>query len=69
VSSAWLGQSFSEMFTSVIELSEKNPAKSSGFPENAHQHYRTFLKLSGKVNELFEKRSLKFPAFPEKKRG
>jgi len=47
---------------------QKRPTTLSNFPKKGHQHYRTFLKLSGNVIDLFKKSLFEFPAFPEKKR-
>jgi hypothetical protein len=48
---------------------EKNSPKLPDFLKKVPQGYRTFLKLSGNVIELFKNCSPKFPDFPGKKSG
>jgi len=49
---------FAKKFDNVIELPEKRPPTLSNFSKIIWQHYRSFKKSS-----------LKFPAFPEKKKA
>jgi len=51
------------MFTKVIVLFKNCPAKLPIFPENVHQGYRFFQKLSGKVTDLSGKCSPRLSFF------
>jgi hypothetical protein len=57
-------RAFPKMFTNVVELFKNCPAKLSNIPEKAHQHYRTFRKLSVKVTGLSGKKEGPKHTFP-----